>query len=607
MSNLLPLQRILFLLICLLPVMLMAAEPSSGQLRQSLDIEQRIACQATIEDIRWSHRIWPAENPAPKPAREEVLSDVQIRAQVEESLRMEAALKEIYDIDIDERMLQAEMNRMARTTRAPQRLRELFQALGNDPVKVADCLARPALVKRLLRNHYNWDERQHGVVRKMAMAALSGDISLEESKGTEHKLFLVRDEGQAAELVEENVTLQDDEAFEAKRRELMGRRSGKPVALRETEVEFVQELLLASSDNRLDVLVRTWPKRRFGDWWRVRSATIAIPFRSARYAQLHLPALGDKSNGVKTSRVVGGDTWALHDQLVLGVQGLQAVWTGTEMIVWGGSYDWNECLNSGGRYDPVLDTWTPVTLTGAPLARNYHSVVWTGLEMLVWGGEENCSGRYSNTGGRYNPATDSWQQMSTVGAPVERSRHTVVWTGHEMIVWGGYNGSSVNTGGRYDPSADQWFPVSLVGAPSARREHTAVWTGKEMIIWGGREYTRTNTGGRYDPVTDSWTATNLLGATARTGHTAVWTGNEMIVWGGSDGDLSNVGARYDPVTDSWVLIDSVAPEARAGHTAVWTGNEMIIWGERDITAMYWRVEVAMIPCLTVGTPRIPSA
>ena len=34
-----------------------------------------------------------------------------------------------------------------------------------------------------------------------------------------------------------------------------------------------------------------------------------------------------------------------------------------------------------------------------------------------------------------------------------------------------------------------------------------MWTGSEMIVWGGVTCSIVNTGGRYDPSTDSWTAT----------------------------------------------------------------------------------------------------
>ena len=84
----------------------------------------------------------------------------------------------------------------------------------------------------------------------------------------------------------------------------------------------------------------------------------------------------------------------------------------------------------------VEDTWTATSTTNAPSARAGHTAVWTGSEMIVWGG--GASGpTYLNTGGRYNPSTDSWTATSTTNAPGARSGHTAVWTGSEMIVWGG--------------------------------------------------------------------------------------------------------------------------------------------------------------------------
>ena len=60
--------------------------------------------------------------------------------------------------------------------------------------------------------------------------------------------------------------------------------------------------------------------------------------------------------------------------------------------------------------------------------------------MIVWGGYDDSF--YLNTGGRYNPSTDSWIATSTTNAPDGRVRHTAVWTGSEMIVWGGYDSFS---------------------------------------------------------------------------------------------------------------------------------------------------------------------
>jgi hypothetical protein len=68
--------------------------------------------------------------------------------------------------------------------------------------------------------------------------------------------------------------------------------------------------------------------------------------------------------------------------------------------------------------------------------------------MIIWGGAG-----YVNTGGRYSPSSDSWTATSTASAPDGRERHTAVWTGNEMIVWGGYNHFYLNSGGRYCAAA----------------------------------------------------------------------------------------------------------------------------------------------------------
>ena len=57
-----------------------------------------------------------------------------------------------------------------------------------------------------------------------------------------------------------------------------------------------------------------------------------------------------------------------------------------------------------------------------------------------------------NTGGRYSPGTDDWIATTTSNAPERRAGHTAIWSGSEMMVWGGFNDFGpfyLNTGGRY--------------------------------------------------------------------------------------------------------------------------------------------------------------
>lgn len=276
------------------------------------------------------------------------------------------------------------------------------------------------------------------------------------------------------------------------------------------------------------------------------------------------------------------------------------VWTGAEMIVWGG-YDGDGIANENRRYDPALNLWGFVSAFGAPSRRNGHTATWTGSEMIVWGGRTNLW-EFFNDGGRYDPVADSWTPMSTSGAPSARNGHTEVWTGTELIVWGGglQQTDFTSTGGRYDPLTDTWAPISIINAPTARRDHHAVFDGQYMIVWGGE----VNDGGSgvivsdgavYDPVTDVWTPLPIQNAPDITKSTSipdsvVLAGNDMLVWSpwsesvhdpftDSSSRLTiSETRRYDGDREQWLSVVD-ACESLATPNAVWLDGRMISWNE----------------------------
>src|SRR5437016_5739217 len=266
--------------------------------QRTLTFAQRVAYQRAIEDVYWRHRIWPKERPDPKPSLDAVMSQAQLEKKVADYLRNSQALEDYWQRPITAEQLQAEMDRMAQYTKQPEVLQELFEALGNDPFVIAECLARPVLADRLL------------------MGPATGEQLLHTS-----------------------------------------RTSGEVAA-------------------------------------------------NPNYS---LPTISEGK----------------------------------------------ACID---------DTWAATNTTNAPEGRSQHTAVWTGSEMIVWGGYPGL-----NTGGRYTPSTDSWIALSTDNAPAGRSLHTAVWTGSAMIVWGGYDGAITyfNTGGRYNPSTDTWLATSVTSAPSA--------------------------------------------------------------------------------------------------------------------------------------------
>ena len=178
------------------------------------------------------------------------------------------------------------------------------------------------------------------------------------------------------------------------------------------------------------------------------------------------------------------------------------------MIVWGG-YDGSSFLNTGGRYDPSSNSWTPTNTVGAPAGRYDHTGVWTGSQMIVWGGINN--GGTQNDGGRYTPSTNSWLPTNTATAPTFRRAHAAVWTGSEMIIWArGFPGSTFyNTRSALQPNKRYLGSNETpLGRPLARNYPSSVWTDSEMVVWGGKNgSTDMNTGGRYNPSSDSWIPT----------------------------------------------------------------------------------------------------
>jgi N-acetylneuraminic acid mutarotase len=247
-----------------------------------------------------------------------------------------------------------------------------------------------------------------------------------------------------------------------------------------------------------------------------------------------------------------------------------AAWTGSRMIVWGG-WDSATGFTTGALYDPGADAWAPTTTVGAPTARGDSVAVWAGSKMIVWGGGGEAG--ECNTGGIYDPETDSWTAMTTVGAPSPRIQARAVWTGSRMIVWGGLYKSggtyvALDTGGIYDPAADTWTATTTAGGPGPRYRHSAIWTGSKMVVWGGDDYTSGSfdTGGMYDnpavlppppPPTDFFTVTPCRLVDTRN-----------AVGAGGAPALSPGATRSFPVTGGACGIPSTAVAVSVNVTAV---------------------------------------
>ena len=220
------------------------------------------------------------------------------------------------------------------------------------------------------------------------------------------------------------------------------------------------------------------------------------------------------------------------------------VWTGREMIDWGGGCC-GDASSAGGAYDPTTNTWRP--LASSPLAPSQRPIgAWTGTEVIVFvSGLDPDGNPYPARLARaaaYNPTTDTWRRIAPLPAPREDA--TAVWDGSEVLVVGGAARTKHVTVGpwplarvglAYNPAKNRWRKLPPMA--SGRMDFASVWTGKELLVWGGRTTLGFSpqsppTGLAYKPTTNRWSSLPQAPLLGRLGPTAVWTGQAMIVWGG---------------------------------------------------------------------------
>lgn len=258
------------------------------------------------------------------------------------------------------------------------------------------------------------------------------------------------------------------------------------------------------------------------------------------------------------------------------------VWTGTELLMVGGS-NGPGIDQIGAAYDPASDTWRllpdPPGNVGAWDNSLTGAAVWTGTEMLI-----------PARGLAFDPVTDRWRTFTPQPGP-QRNAPVTVWTGTEVVVWGGcdaaipqcddFEEGLLTDGYAYTPATDAWRP--LAPSPLATGVHPAgEWTGTGLLIFAGTGDPDDGvTFARYDPFRDRWQELAEPPLAPRRYAASTWTGRSFVLWGGSadpEREFSD-GAVYDVVSDVWELLPP-APNsaARDRHAMTWVAGRLYITG-----------------------------
>lgn len=151
---------------------------------------------------------------------------------------------------------------------------------------------------------------------------------------------------------------------------------------------------------------------------------------------------------------------------------IAVAWTGAELVVVtdsdAGSV--SSRFTDAAAYDPVADSWRRIG--PLPIVLTYADAVWTGSEVIVFGAQLDSANRTLNPGGlaqgaAWAPTGSGWRVVAPTTLP--GTAVSAAWDGAEVIAWEYGLGAEA-----YDPSNDRWRPLGPL--PLDAREcypHTA--------------------------------------------------------------------------------------------------------------------------------------
>jgi hypothetical protein len=181
-------KRVAVLLNLLLTVNLVAADAPKA-------IDPLCADREAVERVYYQHRT------GEKPPFEKDLPPAEIRRLVERDQQHETALRKCYGIEITDAMVDAEVQRINRSTRAPDTLAELKAALGNDNARFGRTVARPIIVERLLRDRFENDDTLHAPQRHVAEKARAELLAAKKSGAGFEQLVSLLKQGHSNEVI----------------------------------------------------------------------------------------------------------------------------------------------------------------------------------------------------------------------------------------------------------------------------------------------------------------------------------------------------------------------------------------------------------------------
>jgi hypothetical protein len=257
------------------------------------------------------------------------------------------------------------------------------------------------------------------------------------------------------------------------------------------------------------------------------------------------------------------------------------VWTGTEMIIWGGNNRTGSLID-GAALNPATGDWRPIAAPPFPLP--YPIAVWTGHEMLVTARTRSTT---DERAAAYDPATDRWRALPEI--PIENDPAAHVRGYITQLAWiDGYAVATVSYVDSRTPIPGTAAPLVLVWsetdnrwfAPTefnlTRRETIQITAiGQEVLVFVGAPFDQ-RAAFHYRPATGEVVPFRHPVAQGFDATKGVWTGKHVAYI-----DRGKV-VRLEPMQEKFRLLRPLRPPM-SDPSMVWTGKEIILWGGTKLT------------------------
>ena len=264
--------------------------------------------------------------------------------------------------------------------------------------------------------------------------------------------------------------------------------------------------------------------------------------------------------------------------------GHMAVWTGTELVVWGGSGR-ERLYADGAAYDPARRRWR--RLARSPLRPRQHAQgIWTGREVLVVGGQ-NLRG-FTRDAAAYDPDTDTWRKLPLPPAEPGADAGLVTWAlgrtvSSPPLSYGPTGPETVGVLHALPPGADRWEPLALPSL-GQRQMLLPASSGDRLVLAVSGNNFRTTSLAVLSDTEEPWRLLNVpddvrVADVGFEGDQVACTPSSCFLPLAGGGLLS-----VDPATGAWALVDSgrPPPATQTPRVLVTAGEAVLVapssWG-----------------------------